>query len=247
MTTGGGKSGWLSGAAAVLTLSALGSAAPAAAAPDSFAPPLSQLLLTRTLLRPLPDGKAVTTRRSYAVQILRDGQGYRVEGRLIEATVDAPPSLAALAEIERQRPDNGMFPILLDAQGMIVGGGTVQSHDSLDRAAATTKERIGGADLSALDMLQAQSFVTQLRARSARSQWPADIFHPLPGRRSEERAIAVPGGGEGKVTIEIAASGAGAGGQLAALERIVTTDLAGDRRITREQWQLSRAQETPGR
>jgi len=238
---GTGRSGWLHGTAAMLVLAALAGATPLAAAPGGFAPPRSHLLLTRTLHRPLPDGKAVVTRRSYEVQILRDGEGYRVEGRLVEAAVDAPPSLAALAEIERARPDNGMFPILLDAGGMIVGGGAVQSDGSLDRAAAIAVERIGGSGLPALDMLQAQSFVTQLRSRSARSQWPADIFHPAPGKRSESRAVPMPGGSQGQVTIEIEARGAGAGGLIAALERIVTTDLAGDHRVTREQWQLSRA------
>lgn len=231
----------LGGTAAILVLTALAGPAPAGVAgPGAFAPPRSQLLLTRTLHRPLPDGKAVVTRRSYEVRILRDGEGYRVEGRLVEAAVDAPPSLAALAEIERARPDSGLFPILLDAQGMIVGGGSVQPDGSLDRAAAIAVQRIGGSGLPALDMLQAQSFVNQLRSRTARSQWPADIFHPAPGKRVEARAVPMPGGGQGHVTIEIEAHGAGAGGLIATLDRVVTSELAGDRRITREQWQLSR-------
>ena len=239
---GKNRSVWLCGSSAMLVMAALAvPGAGAASPPAAFAPPQAQLLLTRTLHRPLPDGKAVVTRRSYAVRIIRDGAGYRVEGNLVEAIADAPPSLAALAEIERLRPDNGMFPILLDARGMIVGGGMVQPDGSLDRAAVIAAETIGGSGLPALDMLQAQAFVKQLRSRAARSQWPADIFHPAPGKRSETRNIALPGGGEGHVTVEIMAQGASKGGQLALLDRVVTTELAGDTRITREQWQLSQA------
>ncbi len=237
------RSARLRGTAAVLVMAALSGASPApAAAPEPFAPPHARLLLTRTLHRPLPDGNAVTTRRTYEVRIVRDGAGFRVDGSLVATAVDAPPALAALAEIERRRPDNGMFPILLDAGGMVVGGGQVLADGSFARAATVAAGLIGSSGLPAIDMLQAQAFVAQLRSRSPRSQWPADVFHPNPGRRSESRTIPMAGGGEGKVTIDIVASGAAPGGQLAALERVVTSDLGGDRRVTREQWQLSRVQ-----
>jgi hypothetical protein len=239
---------WLGGAAAMLMPAVLAGPALASAEPAAvFAPPQAPLLLTRTLQRPLPDGKAVVTRRAYAVRIVRDGAGYRVEGNLAETRVEAPPALAALAEIERHRNDTGLFPILLDANGMIVGGGSVQSDGSFDRAAIVAAQAIGGSGLPGLDMLQAQSFVQQLRTRAARSIWPADIFHPIPGKRSETRAIAMPDGGEGHVTIAIETKGAGSGGQLALLGRVVTTDLAGDTRTTREEWQLSRAHREAGR
>lgn len=214
--------------------------APASDKISVFSPPLAPLLLTRTLHRPLPGGKAITTRRSYAVRIVRVGTGFRVEGELIDASVDAPPQLAALAEIERNRKDTGLFPILLDGQGQIVGGGTLVSDGSLDRAAAIAAQQIGTSGIAAVDMLQAQSFVRQIAARAPRTQWPADVFHPTPGRRAEDRVIAMPGGVEGHVTIEIAGEGATRNGQIALLERTVTTDLSGDTRVTTEQWQLVR-------
>lgn len=236
----GGTPGRWSEAAALLSLAALSIATPIAASSDEFAPPATKLLLTRTLVRPLPDGNAIATRRTYEVQITRDGDGYRVDGKLTEAAVDVPPSLADLAEIERRRPDLGMFPIMLDARGMMIGGGAVQTGAAADRAARVAAEHIGQSGLPAIDMLQLQAFVAQVSARAPRSQWPADIFHPTVGRHSEQRMIPLPGGIEGKVTIEIAASGSGSGGQLASVERVVTTDLSGDRRVTREQWQLFR-------
>jgi hypothetical protein len=213
----------------------------------TYSPPHSPLLLVRTLYRPLPDGKAIVTRRSYSIRIVPDGAGYRVEGELVQATVDAPPSLAALAEIERRRPETGMFPILLDARGQILGGGKVLSDGSLGRAAVVAAESIGGSGLQAIDMLQAQAFVRQLSSRSPRSQWPADVFNPAPGKRDEARIIALPGGNEGRVTIEIASQGMNKTGQVALLERVVTTDLGGDTRVTREQWLLAKPPSEAGR
>ncbi|MEO6716434.1 MAG: hypothetical protein ABIM50_04195 [Novosphingobium sp.] len=235
------RTGWRIGSAVLLAVASQANPALATAAQFlTYSPPHAPLLLVRTLYRPLPDGKAIITRRSYSVRIVPDGTGYRVDGELVLATVDAPPSLAALAEIERRRPDLGMFPILLDGQGQIRGGGNVLSDGSLGRAAVIAAEAIGGSGLPAIDMLQAQAFVKHLSSRSPRSQWPADVFNPAPGKRDEARTIALPGGSEGSVTIEIATQGANRTGQLALLERVVTTDLAGDTRVTREQWQLSK-------
>ena len=84
----------------------------------------------------------------------------------------------------------------------------------------------------------AEAFIEQLPSRAPRSAWPADVFHPAPGRRSESRAVPLPGGVPGQVTIEIEAQGPDQDGQLASLSRVVTTDLAGDVRVTREQWRL---------
>lgn len=232
---------WRIGTAVLLAIAAQASPGMATTTQFSaFSPPNAPLLLTRTLYRPLPDGQAIVTRRSYSVRIVRDGTGFRVEGELVQATIDAPPSLGALAEIERRRPDTGMFPILLDAQGQILGGGNVRSEGSLVRAAVIAAEAIGSSGLPAIDMLQAQAFVKTLSGRSPRSQWPADVFNPLPGKREEARVIALPGGEEGHVSIEIASQGANRTGQVVLLERVVTTDLAGDTRVTREQWQLSK-------
>ena len=237
----GKRSDWRIGTTAMLVMAACGSASFATTPQFSaFSPPQAPLLLIRTLYRPLPGGQAIVTRRSYSVRIVPDGAGYRVEGQLLQATVEAPPKLAAMAEIERRRPDSGLFPILLDSQGQILGGGNVLSDGSLEHAAVVAAESIGGSGLSAIDMLQAQAFVKHLANRTPRSQWPADVFNPVPGRRNEARVIALPGGSEGRVTIGIASQGVRQDGQLALLERVVTTDLDGDIRVTREQWQLSK-------
>ncbi len=230
---------WLTGPVTVLALAAVAAPAPAAPPhPAPFAPPLSPLLLTRTLHRALPDGKAVVTRRSYEVRIARNGDGFVVEGKLVDCQVEAPPSLAAMAEIERRRPDDGLFPIMLDHRGMILGGAGLQSDGSRDRAAALTSRRIGNSSLPVADIVQAQAFVEQLRSGTAQSHWPVDIFHPRPGTRSESREAPLPGGEDGRLTIEIAGRPGFGHGELSALERVVTTDIGGDRRVVREDFRL---------
>lgn len=232
---------WRSSAAATLALVAMAFEAPAIAdAAQAFSPPLSSLLLSRTLTRTLPDGKTITTRRSYEVRFQRDGDGYRVDGNLVDVTVDVPPSLRALADLERQRPDNGLFPIRLDADGRIIGGGNQTASPVVARAAQVAAEQIGGSGLTALDMLQAQAFVARLRSGSAHSKWPDDVFRPFVGKRSETRTVPLPGGEEGQVVIEIEGRRGGSAGQVGSVHRVVTTDLGGDRRVTRELWELVR-------
>jgi hypothetical protein len=238
---GKNRSVWLGGTSAMLVMAGFAVPVPgAAASPADFQPPEAQLLLTRTLHRPLPGGQAIVTTRHYAVRIVRAGAGFRVEGSLIDARAEAPPMLAAIAELERKRADEGMFPIMLDENGLIAGSGALHSDGSLDRGAMIATQTISGSDLPVRDRMEAQAFVDQLRGRAARSQWPADIFRPQPGMRSESRVIHLPDGDEGSVTIEIIGHGPGQDGQLAELDRVVTTDLAGDKRVTREHWQLRR-------
>ncbi len=106
-------------------LAALITGTPAAADPPRFVAskfivPGQPLLLTRVLRRGLADGNEVVSTRDYRIRIVRDGNGWRVDGELIEARVTAPPRLAALAQAEQARPDSNMFPILLDAGGEVI-------------------------------------------------------------------------------------------------------------------------------
>src|SRR5436309_1976086 len=75
-----------------------------AAASGGFSAPSGTLVLTRTLRRPLPGGAEIVSTRSYEIRIVADGDGFRVDGSLLSSEVTAPPSLAALAALERNRP-----------------------------------------------------------------------------------------------------------------------------------------------
>ncbi|MCB2079103.1 MAG: hypothetical protein R3E09_01525 [Novosphingobium sp.] len=204
-----------------------------------FQPPQSPMLLTRTLRRPLPDGKQVLTRRSYEVHIVPESNGFRIDGKLVDVVVEAPRKLQALADIERNRPDKGMFPMRLDANGMLLPGGDPQSGEAVKKAIALVSQELGAMKLAAFDMLQAQAFVSQFRQRQGLSQWPADLFRPVPGQHRETRTIPLPNGARGHVAVDTDATTQGPAGLLSSFTRTVTTDLEGDARVTYESWTLT--------
>lgn len=230
----------LAGAAAILPFAALGTfaASTVEAAPPAFSPPSAPMLLTRTLHSPLADGKEVVTRRVYQIAIVPEGDGFRVDGTLVHCDVQAPPALAMLAEIERRRPDNGLFPMRLDGRGMIVGGNTLPSSQSV-RQAGELVNKAFARSAAPEDSRQAGSFVSQVEDQESITRWPADLFRPAEGHRTNQQAITLPGGEDGKVIVEIA-SLPGAS-RYATVERTVTTELGNTRRTTREKWTLADA------
>lgn len=230
----------LAGAAAILPFAALNGIAqsPIEAAPPAFSPPRSPMLLTRTLYSPLADGKEVVTRRVYQIVIVPDGEGFRVDGALVHCEVQAPPALAMLAEIERRRPDIGLFPMRLDPRGMIVGGNTLPSSQSIRQAGALVSQAFARS-AQPEDSRQAGSFVSQVEDQESITRWPADLFRPAAGHRTNQQAITLPGGEDGKVTVEI--SSLPGVSRYATVERTVTTELGNTRRTTREKWTLADA------
>lgn len=222
---------WLLGAAAVFST--------AAAPQPAFAPPEGPLVLTRTVVRPLSDGKEIVVRRRYEVRFARLGRGFQVDGRLLDCTVDAPPSLRALAEIERRRPDTGLFPMALDERGQILSQAKAGPSASLDDAARLAADKLGAWPLAPMAEAQARAFVQQLQARGSGSAWPADVFQPAPGHHVDRRAIPLADGSSGSVTVDVTAGGPRPGGQLASVTRSITTQLGPERRTSREEYRLA--------
>jgi hypothetical protein len=207
-----------------------------------FLAPSTPLTLTRELRRALADGKEVVSRRSYEIRFVPDGAGYRIDGVMISAEVEAPPALAALAALERQRRDIGLFPLQLGGDGMII-----TQHGASDPAAeAQSRALIGGAiqhlALTGADRQAAAQTAIRLeaQARAVGGNWPSDLFHPATGQRSQVRQIPLPDGSFGTVTETISAAGANSG-LLRRMERRVVTELDGTRRENREIWTLSEA------
>lgn len=222
---------------------AMAAAPPAPAEAPAFIPPDGPVTLTRTVRRSLPDGKEVIATRSYEVRVARDGGGYRVEGRLLSAQVDAPPSLEALAAIERKRGDVGLFPFRLDAQGLIVSPAAPGDGASLEAAGIVARHVIAKGPLASARRREAEAVVGQIVARSSAgsgAQWPADLFRPAPGRRTTVTAIALPGGRAGTVTTAIEVTREAG---LERIERTVVTETGGDRRTTREIYTLGHSPE----
>ena len=229
---------WLAAVAAILPVSAA-SAAEASPATIAFRPPQTPLLLTRTLRHVLHDGNAVVTRRSYRVTITAEPGGFRVDGALADVVLEGP-WLGSLAELERRRPDTGMFPMRLDANGMITAAADLAPSAQQREAIGVTTAAVTKLGLPAADGAQALRFVSQFEKQPYRTPWPTDLFHPATGIRRETRSIPLDEGG-GEVTTEIEARGDPESGLLALFTRRVTTDLGGDTRVVSEQWTLAPA------
>lgn len=225
-------------AAIALTAAAPPPEVPAAQVTPAFRPPGTPMLLTRTLRRPLADGKELVNRRSYAVRFVPDGQGFRIDGKLVAVEVEVPPPLQALADIERARPDEGLFPILLDAGGLIAPENDPRAPEAMGKAIDEAKRALGQSGMSALDMLEAQAFVERFRNRPAMSPWPRDLFRPARPETHLERSIPLPDGKAGMVRIDTEAAVIGPSGLLVSFRRTVTTELDGVQRFTVETWTL---------
>lgn len=227
------------GAAALLPGLVLGaSAPPPAARARAFVAPPGPLILTRTVQRGLPDGKEIVSTRRYELRIVPDGKGFRVDGHLLDVTLDAPPSLAALADIERRRKDDGLFPFYLDARGFIASRATARDETATQRADQSARRSIDIGPMPEPDRRLSETFVGRLLAREggAGGQWPVDLFRPVPGRRSETRAVP---GGSALTTIETRQGTPTSPGDV--IERTVTTEADGTRRISRETYRVEPA------
>lgn len=232
-----------------------GSPALAAASPDAseppaaFRPPIGRpMLLSRTLWRDLADGKQIVATRRYRVRFLADGLGWRVEGELVASEIDAPEILRPLAEIERQRPDDGLFPIALDSHGRIaerdatvLAGGPTQGGEAVERAVAlalSQLERQPRPPAEAADVRAFLQRIQTLAAAAVTTSWPSSLFLPGGEAVREEQRFALPNGSEGVLTSEVTSAASPSLATMASCERRVITEIAGDRRVTRELWTL---------
>ncbi len=221
----------------------LAEATPSAESP-AFQPPSTPLVLTRTLWRSLRDGQEIMVRRSYEVRFSRNREGFLLDGRLIDTAVAAPAPLAMLAEIERRRPDTGMFPLHLDAQGRIIGqpertisgaahsGAVEHTRMILARSALQTEARKEAEQL-------AQSI---LHSAVGATAWPSDLFSPAARSRREKRSLALGNGQQGEIEVAVEVRGAGEGGLPQVVERRIATEVDGSARTSREVWTLAPAE-----
>jgi hypothetical protein len=205
-----------------------------------FSPPSGTLVLTRTLYRSLPDGKEIVIARRYTIRFSPEDDGYRLDGELLGADVVAPPVLANLAEIERNRPDRGLFPARLDSDGMIRGSdmGPVDSG-ARQQAVGGATSLIARAPLPTGTKQESNQFLAQVAKASSGTAWPRFLFNPGQNERRESREIALPDGTVGHVEVRVHAEGVMPSGLARMVERTVTTRLSGTERVTREVWTLA--------
>ena len=230
----------LASAAAVLPLTALALApAPVAAnALGAFVPSFEPMVLTRVLRRPLPGGIEISTSRSYEVRFVRVDGGYRIEGELIDVEIEAPARFEALAALERARPDTGMFPMRIDANGRFLAADDRQQQDFAQSAGRVASGMIP-AGLAPAEARDAHGFIGQTAANPVQTVWPEDLFRPVPGKHSSSQVMSLPGGKTGEVAISTEAQVDAASGLVTMFQREVTTRLGDTTRVTLETWTLA--------
>ena len=204
-----------------------------------FAPPSAPMVLSRTVIRELSDGKQIVVKRSFIVQFVVSGNGYMLTGAPLGVTVDVPPVLEGLAELERKRNEPGPFPLKVDSRGVI----DVESDGSSDQQARENARRMGSS------MLQAAALPEQTKretieilgnmARDPRSSpWPVDLFSAKDAERHMHRSVTLADGSLGEVDVVLRVEKWLPCGMPALFERVITTDLSGTRHVSREVWSL---------
>jgi hypothetical protein len=225
--------------ASAMPMTSLAATPAATTCSAGFVAPAGSLRFSRELRRSLFDGKELVVTRHYRITFAATPKGTRVEGSLTGTDVEVPERLAALADLERKRQDDSMFPLMLDSTGRIV-----ESH--ADGAALSGKAQplaeglIAGAGLDGLAQEQAARFVESLFSAQGPgiNQWPAQLFRPGEQPSQVRQELPLPGGGKGAVTITLEPVSAGPCGLMQRLERRVETLVGTQVRRTREIWTL---------
>lgn len=200
-----------------------------------FVAPKHELMLSRSLIRLLSDGKQIVVTRSYRIRFVSNSSGYRIDGELVGVEVSAPPNLASLADLERSRPDTGLFPMQLDRRGVLQD----QHVNEIDQAyRAKVRDRTNAL------LAQAQPgtgsgdkpapVVKRMASKTPNSAWPQDLFNAVPGERSIDRTITLADGRTGLVHVDLKVADLLPCGMPQRFERVVTTELAGSRMVSRE-------------
>lgn len=201
-----------------------------------FVPPAEDVVMVRSLVRELSDGNQVVVSRKYRLRFAPLAEGYEVDGVLLGVTVDAPPLLAGLADLERNRVDVGLFPIALGNDGLLSGQtppAPAQSSEVRRQAGAllgariARTEAVGGPGIG-------NRLLDRLAQNGATSPWPADLFRSRPGERRFGREISLADGRTGAVEVVLRVDTLLPCGLPRRFERTVITQLPGSRTISHE-------------
>lgn len=240
-----GLAEWRAAAQAILFTATGALAASAMAAPAvggaRFAPPSRHpLILARKVVRELPGGAAIVAIRRYRVFFRPVDGGWQLDGALIASEIDAPPRLAAIAALERDRADDGLFPINLDHAGRII------AEPAADMGRAAVGGALDAAKRSASRVAAsapADGFLAQIGAAATSPQggltrWPQALFLPHGLSGTSEQAFSLPDGSLGSVQISLQSEPAPGMATMGHAARVVVTQAAGTRRVAREEWTL---------
>jgi len=206
-----------------------------------FAPPATPMRYTRRLERGLADGTSLTVRRSFAVHFAPEPGGFRVDGEQVDVVVDAPEALQALARLERERIESGLFPLQLDPAGAIRQVPHPTASARLDEAVREVAARIDRWEHTPAEREELRAFVNAVHQSAGMlvTELPRDLFAPVDCPREEIREVELPGGKAGRVRVTFTAERDGGTGLMREARREIETEVSGDLRRTIESWSLA--------
>lgn len=222
------------------TLTPPASASPAA--PPVFAPPTQvPMLLSRKVVRELSGGAAIVATRRYRVMFRQVADGWEIDGALVASEIDVPPALTEIAAIERDRPDDGLFPMRLDRTGQIVAtpAATRIGREAVASAVAAARRLTGAGEAAA-----SPGFLDEVGAAAAspgggQTPWPEALFLPDGLHGTVEQSFPLPDGSAGSVQIALESDpNVTPAATMRRASRTVVTEVAGTRRVAREEWTL---------
>jgi len=215
--------------------------APAAASRGLIAPPTTPMRYRRLLEREMAGGAIFQVVREFAVSFEQFQDGFVVQGRQISAAVSAPQNLDALARLEEARDESNLFPLALNPLGMITTPGMELTSQSEVQAAFVEAERlINSFDLATSERDELNRFIATIHQTGAAvtAQLPIDLFSPQDLHRNDEQTFALPTGEQGHVRSRFEGERDEQTGLMRRAIREVITQIAQDRRLSREEWQL---------
>jgi len=208
-----------------------------------FKLPQGAMILSRRIERPLSDGAMIVVTRSWEVLFAPSGQGITVEGHQLEADVEAPAKLAALAQLEKDRRTDDMFPILLSSDGKVLRAGTPDNRADLQKAADLAAEIIERSSRTTQEKKALISYLPALQAAGGTlmDALPPGLFFPAAGEQREIRKLNLPDGLVGEIELLSTAQNAPGEQWLGRIERRIVTRVGGTSQESRELWTMYRA------
>lgn len=202
--------------------------------------PDQTMRLNRRLVRGLSDGEQIVVEREWLVDFASRGSGFAISGRQVSVRVDAPPKIAAIAAVERERSTDTMFPILLDANGLITAIGKTESAHDVAAAVAAAQDIIARSARSAPAHEQARFYLSQIQQAGSGflDQFPRDLFFPRSPAMRETRLVNLPDGSQGEFEMIYSADADPFTGWMVHSERRIITRLAGSERHAWEHWSM---------
>jgi hypothetical protein len=219
-----------------------------AAPPASLRLPETTMRLTRVLARGLGETAVITVRRSWDVQFAQQGRGIVVTGRQVAASVDAPPHLARLAQLEEQRDASAMLPIMLSDVGMIISpgiepGSALAPSDAVSDALRAAEAMIARQPVPADEREKYRFYLAQVHQSGASllDSLPDDLFFPAGAPVARTENISLPDGLTGRFALRYRSEPQADAPWLARAERQIETEVAGLTRSASESWTLTAA------